>query len=69
MRNLERARPALTWTEVDELVRLARGYGVPIRALPADLAGHPGTNWPIPHLHFDDAEVHVAVPPGYVLPP
>ena len=39
MRNLERDRPALTAAEVDELVRLARGYGVKIRALPADLAG------------------------------
>lgn len=69
MRNLERDRPTLTVADVDNLVHRARGYGVAIRALPADLAGHPGTNWSLPHIHFGDAEVHVTVPPGYVLPP
>jgi hypothetical protein len=69
MRNLERDRPALTAAEVDDLVRLARGYAVKIRALPDDLVGHPNTNWPIPHIHFGDAEVHVPVPPGYAQPP
>ena len=50
-------------------MRLARGYGVVIRATPSDLAGHPDTNWPMPHIHFGHAEVHVAVPAGYTLPP
>jgi hypothetical protein len=28
--------------------------------------GHAGGPWPMPHLHFGEARVHVAVVPGYV---
>lgn len=35
--------------------------GVQITASSTDLNGHPGTNWPDPHIHVGDPRVHVAV--------
>jgi hypothetical protein len=69
MRNLERDRPNFGKSEIDDLVRLARQNKVEVHAEPSDLAGHPGTNWPEPHIHFGTQRVHVRVPQGYSLPP
>lgn len=68
MQNLEKGRVVLTGQQVDGLVGIARARGVEVRALANDLAGHPGTAWPTPHIHFGKADIHLAVPKGYNKP-
>jgi RHS repeat-associated protein len=69
MKQIERNKTQYTKEQVDLIVQQARGYGLKIRSVPDDLAGHPGTNWPNPHIHIGDQEFHIPVPNGYVLPP
>ena len=54
----EKTQQVLNLQEVKQLYALAKEYGVKIVA---DLSGHPNTNWPMPHLHFGDSRVHVAI--------
>jgi hypothetical protein len=69
MQNLERERPDLGAEEIDEVIAHGRSFGVEPYAGLNDLAGHPGTNWPNPHIHFGNTRIHVGVPDGYTIPP
>ncbi len=69
MKNLEAERPSLTVNQVDSLVDEARMYGVQVSATPSDLAGHPGIDWDVSHIHFGVQRFHIEVPVGYQLPP
>ncbi len=69
MKEIERNRIRHSAEEVDEIVRKAYEYRLRVRALPEDLAGHPGTAWPNPHIHIGDKEFHIPVPEGYKPPP
>jgi hypothetical protein len=59
----------LSTEDANQLVSLARSYGATVEASANDLAGHPNTNWPTPHIHIGEKRFHVGVPDGYVLPP
>lgn len=57
----------LSTQQADELVELARQYGVEINV--RDLVGgHVGTAWPGPHLHIGNSQFHIRVPNGYIPP-
>jgi len=70
-KQFEKVKVPLTTEQVDELVALAKKFGVKVEASASDLAGHTGkagTNWGIPHIHIGEARVHIPVPKGYQLP-
>ncbi len=68
---IEKPQLVLNQEAADQLVAEARSYGLDVYADAKDLAGHPETNWPIPHIHIEPNRIrlHIAVPPGYVIPP
>lgn len=55
-----------TAKEMDEILNLAREYGVKIKPDPAH--GPNEAPWTIPHVHFGDSRAHVPLPAGYRLP-
>ncbi len=67
---IDRTKYPLDKEGADQLVNEAREHGLEVGADAKDLAGHPNTNWPIPHIHIEPNKVrlHVAVPPGYEIP-
>jgi len=67
MKNIEKAAKAgirLAANEIDDLVRLARGYKVDVRLDPP----HPNTPWDMPHINIGRKGYHIPVPDGYQLP-
>jgi hypothetical protein len=65
LKEIERPALKLSKQEVDDLVKLAREYGVRVEE---PVAGHPGTQWDMPHIHVGTPRVHIPVPEGYKLP-
>ena len=56
--SFQRTKQVINLQQVKQLFSLAREYGVKITA---DLSGHPNSDWPMPHLHFGDSRVHIAI--------
>ena len=54
----QNTKQVLNLAQVKELFSLARQYNI---SIVADLNGHIGTAWEIPHIHLGDARIHVAV--------
>ena len=64
LKNIQKCGYEPSQAEIDEIVKMAKGYGVPVRLDPP----HPGTPWNIPHLNIGrQGQIHIPVPPGYKL--
>ena len=60
--SVENTQRPLSQVELDRVLDAAQEYGLSIRQSATDAVGHPGTQWPDPHIHIDDK--HINLGPG-----